>query len=435
MGSHRIEKQNLHLSFFGIDDSVEVLSARLSTFNQQMLLPAINETLKEADNHKFTVRIESLEINAGIIKEENWETELVKRICSELKEKIQDSVKMARQSPAPQNESGQPEEPDWVSLVLQYLQTGELPWHHPKTGAAVFFARLHQLLDSGYFQQPQILQKIVSNPMTLQRFIRQYSPAAIARWLRNWNLSRYNTAVDNFKRRRQDPAVINEDEAAVQVAAVLLEFSEIEKSGPLKGSHLFRQENVEEMGTDPIPDFEEAIFPMHVATKKESFIENAGLILLHPFLPAFFKKLNWIDEDKKWYSDYLQRRGVLCLHALAFPGEIIPEYELPLCKILCGLPLHQPLESTWNPDADEQAEMRELLMEVIQRWSVLKSTTPEGLQEGYFQRPGKLMRDGDTWRLIVETQTQDVLLNHLPWGIGIVKTPWMSELLFTDWAY
>ena len=35
--------------------------------------------------------------------------------------------------------------------------------------------------------------------------------------------------------------------------------------------------------------------------------------------------------------------------------------------------------------------------------------------------------------LRVEPAPFDLLLHHLPWGIGIVKMPWMPEPLYVEW--
>jgi hypothetical protein len=51
-------------------------------------------------------------------------------------------------------------------------------------------------------------------------------------------------------------------------------------------------------------------------------------------------------------------------------------------------------------------------------------------------RPGKLIRkeDGD-WLLQVESRTFDVLLEHLPWGISMIKLPWMKKMLWVEWIF
>jgi hypothetical protein len=37
------------------------------------------------------------------------------------------------------------------------------------------------------------------------------------------------------------------------------------------------------------------------------------------------------------------------------------------------------------------------------------------------------------WLLTIERHAQDVLLARLPWGLGVVAPPWLSERIFVHW--
>jgi hypothetical protein len=159
------------------------------------------------------------------------------------------------------------------------------------------------------------------------------------------------------------------------------------------------------------------------------YISNAGLVLLHPFLPQFFTALG-IAADKQ----LLQPERALCLlHFLATGQPVAPEFELMLPKVLCNIPFDEPVESDVALTAAEQDEAVSLLKAVIRHWEALRSTSPDGLRGTFFVRPGKIsLRDGD-WLLQVEPQTWDILLDQLPWGIGMIKLPWMDRLLHVEW--
>jgi hypothetical protein len=36
--------------------------------------------------------------------------------------------------------------------------------------------------------------------------------------------------------------------------------------------------------------------------------------------------------------------------------------------------------------------------------------------------------------LRVEPESFDMLLGLLPWGLGLVRLPWMTQPLFTEWS-
>jgi hypothetical protein len=63
----------------------------------------------------------------------------------------------------------------------------------------------------------------------------------------------------------------------------------------------------------------------------------------------------------------------------------------------------------------------------------LKNTSAAGLREGFLQRPVKLFtKNGDIY-LRVEKSSIDVLLDYLPWNLGIIMLPWMKDILRVEW--
>jgi hypothetical protein len=159
------------------------------------------------------------------------------------------------------------------------------------------------------------------------------------------------------------------------------------------------------------------------------FIDNAGLVILHPFLPQFFAALGIAAEDKLLQPE----RALGLLHFLTTGQCIAPEYELVLPKILCNMPLGAPVDSDMALTAAEQAEAAALLQAVIRNWQALRNTSPDGLRGEFLLRPGKMSVRNDDWLLQVESRTCDILLEQLPWGIAMIKLPWMAKMLWVEW--
>ena len=164
----------------------------------------------------------------------------------------------------------------------------------------------------------------------------------------------------------------------------------------------------------------------------EIYVSMAGIVLLHPFLTTLFAEMGLI-HNKLWVSPEASEKGVQVLAWLATGTEFCPEYTLPLLKLLCGL----PLETVVSPDNcltdTEKLLTTEVLEAVLTHWEVLKNTSIAGLQEAFLQREGKLTAVDGGWRLAVERKTIDILLDKLPWGVSMIKLPWMPDLLFVDW--
>ena len=48
-------------------------------------------------------------------------------------------------------------------------------------------------------------------------------------------------------------------------------------------------------------------------------------------------------------------------------------------------------------------------------------------------RRGALRPHEEAWRLTVEPGPFDMLLDRIPWGYGLLKLPWMAQVLHVDW--
>jgi hypothetical protein len=163
------------------------------------------------------------------------------------------------------------------------------------------------------------------------------------------------------------------------------------------------------------------------------FVQYAGLVLLHPYLPAFFKGLDLMAE-KEFKDETCRHRAIHLLHYLATKESGLPEFMLLLPKLLCGMPFEEPMERYLDFSETETAECENLLRAVIQNWGALGKSSPDALREGFLRRDGKLEKQPDGWKLTVERQTLDILLGKLPWGLGIVKLPWMPGILRVEWG-
>lgn len=170
-----------------------------------------------------------------------------------------------------------------------------------------------------------------------------------------------------------------------------------------------------------------------IESKRESYyIDNAGLILLGPWLPQYFKRLELLG-DQGFKDRAAQERAVHCLQYLVTKQTETPEYQLVFNKILCGLPVADPIIESFVPEQWETDIADQLLQVIIQNWPQLGNTSAEGLRGGFLAREGKLQEVDDHWQLKVEAKAFDVLLEYLPWGISMVMLPWMEKRIQCDW--
>lgn len=176
---------------------------------------------------------------------------------------------------------------------------------------------------------------------------------------------------------------------------------------------------------------------MEYADTEGVYVENAGLVLLWPFLGRLFERLELVRAEDGGDTLFRDRaalhRAVGLLQHVA-TGETEPaEYQLPLAKVLCGM---DPAEVFAFGDPVTAAEAEEcalLLAAVIANAPVLGEMSVDGFRGSFLIRKGLLgARDG-TWLLRVERMTHDILIERLPWQLSWIKLPWLEAPICVEW--
>lgn len=179
------------------------------------------------------------------------------------------------------------------------------------------------------------------------------------------------------------------------------------------------------------PEREETI-QRGVIDENGIYVSNAGIVVLHPFLSTFFKKLE-LTANGKFHNTAAAEKAVHLLHFLATGKTNCEEHELVIPKLLCELPIQYALKEIIELTEEEKQEAENLLTAAIDQWEKLKNISIDALRENFLQRNGKLYTKNDLRYLQVENGSLDVLLDYLPWTLSIVKLPWMKEMLRIEW--
>ena len=160
------------------------------------------------------------------------------------------------------------------------------------------------------------------------------------------------------------------------------------------------------------------------------FVDNAGLVLLNPFLPALFKQLELVGEDGKLTNPDL---AACILHYVATGREGDFEFEMAFEKYLCGIPPAVSLDRKIELNEKQKEEVEKVLNSVLEHWSALRSKSTELLQNEFLTRSGKLIVEKSNHRLVIEKKTFDLLLDKLPWSYSLIKFSWKKKLIFVEW--
>jgi hypothetical protein len=165
---------------------------------------------------------------------------------------------------------------------------------------------------------------------------------------------------------------------------------------------------------------------------KEAYVENAGLVILWPFLANLFERLElWID--KRFVNPAALHRAVGLMQHLV-SGTLEPqEYELTLPKLLCGMEQREVLRFGDPVTEAEAEECATLLSAAILHAKSLGDMPIEELRQSFLLRKGVLSFGPGAWLLRVERADQDVLLQRLPWSVSWLKLPWLETPIQVEW--
>jgi hypothetical protein len=167
------------------------------------------------------------------------------------------------------------------------------------------------------------------------------------------------------------------------------------------------------------------------------YVENAGLVLLGPFLPQLFARLDVLatpeGEAPRMRDLAAATRAVHLLQYLADSRLDAPEPQLVLNKVLCGLQPADAVERRHDATEEELSICESLLRTVVANWTVMRNTGAVGLREAFLRRAGRLTLGAERCDLKVERKGMDVLIARIPWSIALVKHRWMPAPLYVDW--
>jgi hypothetical protein len=160
-------------------------------------------------------------------------------------------------------------------------------------------------------------------------------------------------------------------------------------------------------------------------------VNDAGLVLVSPFLPHLFAKAGVLGE-RRIAEGKAGRAGAL-LHYAASGRATRGARLSPLVLVLCGLA--PEADVTADPLTEEDVHVVDSMLEAMrQNWSVVQGSSIAGLRETFIQREGRLdLGREDRTELRVQRKPVDVLIDQIPWSFSMILHPWMTRPLHVSW--
>ena len=168
---------------------------------------------------------------------------------------------------------------------------------------------------------------------------------------------------------------------------------------------------------------------------EEIYVSNAGMPIIHPYLPQLFNMSGLLSIDRKAFkSELAATRAIHMIQYLINKEQDPPEEKLVLNKLFVGMEIDHPLIPLEDPLTEKELETMEGMMKaVVGRWSVMKNSHPDYVRKTFLDRDGRLSKRGDKWVLKVEKKGFDILVNKIPWSINPVRLPWREENIDVEW--
>ena len=166
--------------------------------------------------------------------------------------------------------------------------------------------------------------------------------------------------------------------------------------------------------------------------KDSIYINNAGMIIIWPFLSTLYSKLGLL-VGKSFIDDYSLQKAILMLHYIVFEDDNFEEPNLILNKILCGASPDFFVDTSVSLNEMEKRIGNQLLTAVTKNWEKLDNTSARGLRESFLKREGIIKKNENNYTLIVEGKPFDMLLKTIPWNIMMIQTSFMDIRLLVEW--
>lgn len=478
MAKNIIQRTIIDLNYSG-NTSGFAIQKEISDWCNLKLAPGLEEILDRADTGAGIKKIDKIELEINLGSKKDWLSYLSKEITLQLQKKLNELTPVADGSIMEQTRSQ-----NFFETLIYFLQKGYLPWSSTIRNRSEFSSVLLSSVKEGIAAdvKAQLLQ-VISEPAAKLRLVDQLSDEEWIMLVAEFYSHQKKEIQNLFKdvnalisvipeiRRKQVKSVFkikalehaadpDATEAlriiAFHFAREIYSFTDADGKIAYKKFHplsiitdmaMGRAEKESALSifkkTSKAGESDKVENPAKPATKQKErvaeeqlpaegiYINNAGLVIIAPFLPAFFKKLNIVKED------IISERelAVNLVTYLATGVEYAAEFELVFAKILCGLEPSAPVTTLIAFTDEQKQEAEELLLSAIEYWTVVKDTSPQGLRESFLQREGKLSFINGEWILQVEQKPFDMLLQSLSWNISMIKLPWMETMLKTEWVY
>ena len=156
--------------------------------------------------------------------------------------------------------------------------------------------------------------------------------------------------------------------------------------------------------------------------KEPVHVENAGVVLVYPFLNMLFRRLGLTAEDPyKLTNKEAQLKAIFAIQYIVYGDDKTKfrEEELFLNKIIVNWG-DGPLPAEYKLEDSDKKLINDMLDAVKNNWQKMRGTAVMTFRIAFLQRPGLIKPSNDEHLVFldVEEKPYDLLFESLPWSIA-----------------
>lgn len=162
---------------------------------------------------------------------------------------------------------------------------------------------------------------------------------------------------------------------------------------------------------------------------KGIIVRNAGIVILNNYFVMLFERLG-LSRENKFTSPENQSKAAQFLQYMATGVSITEDIDLPLNKVLCGLPISHSIPDNIEITVENEAIINSLIQSAISHWDSIGNSSLNGFRGNWLIRDGILTELSDKWELIVDKRAYDILINKSPFSFSIINIHgWRSHFM------
>jgi hypothetical protein len=422
----------------------------LNELLQNEITTVIDELCSQYSSSDELIKIDRLELDLGQIQTIDFKKNWIENFRQSFENQLHKANISITNSPRKINK-----EQSNFEILTNFLLTGQLDWWVVSEDINLDEIFEDIIQNQAYFLK-DFLIKNAQNSKIAQRILFQFSEKAILQFLENIqiNITGYEGFFQEISKKikntdLQKNVLGNQEELYLKTIFKALFRDQFQPIIQEQIVSTFVQIIQEEMNLssektleilqDISPNYTEKYDDKNI--ENDDFVEgfpnkimlqNAGIVLISPYFKHFFQELQLL-ENHNFISKKAQHKAIHLIKYLATGKTIFDEFDLTLEKLICGIPLNEPVPRKVDFSAHEITEADELLKSVIEHWKVLKNSSPDALRNTFFQREGILQKNELGWQINIERKTQDILLDSIPWGYSMIVPSWNNYIITIDW--